>query len=230
MLKETNTSNEAEGADMFFPSIIYILLKGCPKDLKAHLDFIKLYRNPELLESEDDYFLTTMSSAIDFVGNMIGDDLNIEKSEYKDLYDKFSEEKGGEIDQRAHIRKEKKLDKNYDEFENQSEVSCITTQSSAQILGELEKMDVPIISNTLKLNKGIQTEVLKEEIKEVKESTNKSLVSASTASETPASSLWFSKFENKVITENEQFWSKTLTDDFESLKISDLKEMHKIML
>lgn len=79
MLKETNKSKVAEGADMFFPCIIYVLLKGCPKDIKAHVEYIKLYRNPELLESEDDYFLTTMSSAVDFVGNMIGDDLNIEK-------------------------------------------------------------------------------------------------------------------------------------------------------
>ena len=79
MLKETNQDDIGEGADMFFPTIIYTLLKGCPKGIKANVDYIKLYRNEELLESEEDYFLTTMTSAVDFIGGMVGDDLNIEK-------------------------------------------------------------------------------------------------------------------------------------------------------
>eukprot|EP00343_Euplotes_focardii_P001262 CAMPEP_0205800850 /NCGR_PEP_ID=MMETSP0205-20121125/2648_1 /ASSEMBLY_ACC=CAM_ASM_000278 /TAXON_ID=36767 /ORGANISM="Euplotes focardii, Strain TN1" /LENGTH=64 /DNA_ID=CAMNT_0053064629 /DNA_START=600 /DNA_END=794 /DNA_ORIENTATION=+ len=64
-----------------------------------------------------------MSSAIDFAGNMIGDDLNIEKSEYKDKYHKFEQEKGIEMDQRINMRKEKNVQRDYDEYENQSEVS-----------------------------------------------------------------------------------------------------------
>lgn len=234
MLKETNKDDIAEGADMFFPTIIYCLLKGCPKDIKAHVDFIKLYRHHELLESEEDYFLTTMTSAIDFISNMIGDDLNIEKSEYKDLYDKYAEENGQEINDRVQKRQQMKKDRQLDDFENQSDVSVLTTQSNAQILGELEALDVPIICHSLTLSKGIQTEVHFEEKKESrsdnfiqsdKEKSQKSCTSASSNS-----NPLISQIESKVFSENETFWKKQLKDDFESMTISEVKEMHRIML
>ena len=151
----------------------------------------------------------------------------MKNSEYKDLYNRYDQEKGTEIDKRVSQRKEKNLERNYEEFENQSEVSCITTQSSAQILGELEEMDVPIVQSTPKLNKGIQTETVKEE---VKENINKSLISASTSSGSSVNNAWLAKIENKIIHENEDFWKTKLKDDFDNLTISDMREMHKIML
>jgi hypothetical protein len=220
MLKETNKSKVAEGADMFFPCIIYALLKGCPKDVKSHVEYIKLYRNPEMLESEDDYFLTTMSSAVDFVGNMIGDDLNIEKSEYSNLYNRYDEEKGTEVDQRASQRKER----NYDEYENQSDVSCMTTQSSAELLGELESMDVPIVHSALRLNKGIQTNEVKEEVKENK---SQNLNDNSTSS---AHNAFVAEIDNKIVMKYESFWGEKLKDDFDEMTMADVKKMHKIML
>lgn len=123
MLKETNKSSEAEGADMFFPTIIYCLLKGCPRQIKAHVEFIKLYRNPQLLDSEDDYFLTTITSALDFIGCMECDDLNIKESDYRRLYDKHAKKNGIEVDQRIQRRKAQKNERHYDDMDNQSEMS-----------------------------------------------------------------------------------------------------------
>lgn len=158
MLRETNRSSVGDGADMFFPTIIYCLLKGCPKEVKANVDFIKLYRHPQLLDSEDDYFLTTMTSAIEFISNMIDDDLNIEKSEFKELYEKYAEEKSEEVKEKVQRRMEYKMERNYDDFENQSDVSMMTTQSNAQILGELQSLDVPIFGKSLVISKGVQTD------------------------------------------------------------------------
>lgn len=234
MLKETNKDDIAEGADMFFPTIIYCLLKGCPKDIKAHVDFIKLYRHHELLESEEDYFLTTMTSAIDFISNMIGDDLNIEKSEFKDLYDKYAEENGQEINDRIQRRQQLKKERQIDDFENQSDISIMTTQSNAQILGELQALDVPIICHTLTISKGIQTEVHFEEKKECKgdncgqSDKEKSQLSCTSVSSSPNALI--SQIESKVFSDNKAFWKKQLKDDFESMTISDIKEMHRIML
>jgi hypothetical protein len=158
MLKETNKSSVGDGADMFFPTIVYVLIKGTPKDIKANVDFIKLYRHPQLLESEDEYFLTTMTSAIEFVSGMTEEDLNIQKEEFKELYGKFADKKDNEVDARIQKRIEKKEQNDYDEFENQSDISMMTTQSNAQLLGELEVMEVPIMGQSLLLTKGIQTD------------------------------------------------------------------------
>lgn len=157
--------------------------------------------------------------------------LILKNSEYRDLYDRYSEEKGIEIDQRANMRKEMKNNREYDDFDNQSDVSCITTQSSAQLLGELESMDVPIIQNTLKLNKGIQTDHSKEEEKESKSNfeKDKSQQSTSTTSSS-AHNVFVSELDNKIISKYEKFWSEKLKDEFEELNISDVEEMHKIML
>lgn len=155
----------------------------------------------------------------------------MKNSEYRDLYDRYSEEKGVEIDQRANIRKEMKNERDYDEFDNQSDVSCITTQSSAQLLGELESMDVPIIRNTLKLNKGIQTDHSKEEEKESKNNYEKDKSQQSTStSSSSVHNAFVSELDNKIISKYERFWSEKLKDEFKQLNISDVEEMHKIML
>ena len=222
MLKETAKPGSPDGADMFFPSIIYILLKGAPKDVKANIDFIKLYRNPELLDSEDDYFITTLTSAIEFIGNMIGDDLNIEKSEYSDLYNKFSDERDREFQEDAERRAHHRNEQGYDDYENQSDISIMTTQTSAQLIGELQSLDVPVYATSLKLNKGIQTESSYEESKSSKDG---SLNTVSTKDSHKSNHSLKNnnqlkrKIEKEIFHENDVFWTKNLSEDLNNMTI-----------
>lgn len=192
------------------------------------------------MESEEDYFLTTMTSAIDFISNMIDDDLNIEKSEYKDLYNKFEKEKKAETEQLANRREQIQRERNYDEFDNQSEVSIMTTQSHAQILGELQELDIPIIGASLTINKGTQTDNKPELLEDLFDNktppihTGVQVSSKIDTSEMDALSSAFDTspkvpLQNPIIEENKAFIS-SLSENFESLTISQLKEMHEIML
>jgi hypothetical protein len=38
------------------------------------------------------------------------------------------------------------------------------------------------------------------------------------------------QIDNKIFKENEQFWNNSLKDNFEAMTISELKEMHNVMM
>lgn len=71
------------GADEVYPVIVYALLKGNVSKLKSNLNFIKLYRHKNRLESEEDYYYTTLVSAVEFIENLNHTKLNIEEEEFR---------------------------------------------------------------------------------------------------------------------------------------------------
>ena len=155
----------------------------------------------------------------------------MKNSEYKGLYDKYSKEKEPEVQQIEKQRQQKLNERNYDEMDNQSEISAITTQSNAQILGELQEMDVPIIGTSLTLNKGIQTD------KDVRFNENQ-FYADEKSWQTELAQNNYAKGDDitlditeeiKISNEHESFISN-LSDEFDALTIADLKQMHKILL
>lgn len=94
MLKETSASGQAEGADLFFPCTIYSLLQlqkveQLPelsmhfKDgkasffLKSNIVFVQSFRHESRLEGEEDYYLTTIASALEYVHDLKESDLKM---------------------------------------------------------------------------------------------------------------------------------------------------------
>ena len=76
MLKETAKDGTPEGADIFFPCTIYAMLKMKRNEneqsnsttlLKSNLVYIRNFRFESLLHGEEDYYLQTLESAIEFI-------------------------------------------------------------------------------------------------------------------------------------------------------------------
>ncbi|EGC35977.1 hypothetical protein DICPUDRAFT_94413 [Dictyostelium purpureum] len=63
-------TSEIIGADLLLPIVIYCLIKSNLPFLILNLQFISLFRDPTLIESETSYFLVTMFTATSFIENM----------------------------------------------------------------------------------------------------------------------------------------------------------------
>ena len=65
-----------DGADMFFPCSVYALLQlqkyevegsNSTKLLRSNLAYVRNFRQEALLHGEDEYYLTTLESVIEFI-------------------------------------------------------------------------------------------------------------------------------------------------------------------
>ncbi|KAM0750126.1 hypothetical protein T439DRAFT_326091 [Meredithblackwellia eburnea MCA 4105] len=59
-----------EGADAFVPFLIYVVLKANPDHLVSNLQYIQRFRNPEKLQGEGGYYLSSLNGAISFIETM----------------------------------------------------------------------------------------------------------------------------------------------------------------
>ena len=83
-----NSKKKPSGADEVFPIIVYAILKSGIRKLKSNMKFIKNFRHYTRLESVEEYYFTTISSAIEFIENMQVDHLaHIDEYEFKKLCD-----------------------------------------------------------------------------------------------------------------------------------------------
>jgi hypothetical protein len=79
-----NSKKKHSGADEVFPIIVYAILKSGIKKLKSNMKFIKNFRHFTRLESVEEYYFTTISSAIEFIEKMQIDHLaHIKENEFK---------------------------------------------------------------------------------------------------------------------------------------------------
>lgn len=80
MLQETSKSGEPDGADMFFPAQIFVLFQISQyKQLKSNLVYIRCFRVE--LQGQEEYYLTAMESALEFMLNLTDKDLKMEEGE-----------------------------------------------------------------------------------------------------------------------------------------------------
>ena len=72
---------------MFFPACIYSFLKIEEKqilqDLPTNIQFVKHFRHQDRLSGEDEYYLTTLESVVEFIHGVSHNDLKMEESVYK---------------------------------------------------------------------------------------------------------------------------------------------------
>lgn len=78
---------QPDGADMFFPSCIYSFLqieeKVILQDINTNIQFVKHFRHQDRLSGEDEYYLTTLESIVEFIHGISNRDLKIDEKEYK---------------------------------------------------------------------------------------------------------------------------------------------------
>lgn len=76
MLQESSKDGTPDGADMFFPCSVYALLQlqkyevedsNSTKLLRSNLAYVRNFRQEALLHGEDEYYLTTLESVIEFI-------------------------------------------------------------------------------------------------------------------------------------------------------------------
>jgi len=76
--------------------VVYAILKGNVKKLKSNLKYIQLFRHETRLESQEEYYFTTINSALEFIENSNYNKLNIREIDfnaYCDEYDKIELER-----------------------------------------------------------------------------------------------------------------------------------------
>lgn len=84
MLNET--AKEPDGADVLLPTTILALLQLNPgSHLKSNLDYIRLFRSAERFDGQDEYYLTQLESAAEFILKLGPADLKISQEDYQRL-------------------------------------------------------------------------------------------------------------------------------------------------
>jgi hypothetical protein len=80
---DNNTCKRIAGADDIYPLIVYGLLKCNVPKLKSNLAYIKYFRHELRLESSDDYFFTTVNTALQFIDEELSHKkLNIKENDF----------------------------------------------------------------------------------------------------------------------------------------------------
>lgn len=67
MINENSLKKKPSGADEVFPIVVYAILKSGVCKLKSNMKYIKSFRHYSRLESAEEYYFTTISSAIEFI-------------------------------------------------------------------------------------------------------------------------------------------------------------------
>ncbi|KAG6831618.1 hypothetical protein H0H87_004680 [Tephrocybe sp. NHM501043] len=76
--------NADEGADAFVPILIYVVLRANPEHLLSNVEFINRFRNPDKLQSEAGYYLSSLMGAVSFIETMDHTSLsNITQEEFE---------------------------------------------------------------------------------------------------------------------------------------------------
>ncbi|KAF9038495.1 hypothetical protein BJ165DRAFT_1393612 [Panaeolus papilionaceus] len=76
--------HQEEGADNFVPILIFVVLKANPEHLLSNVEFINRFRNPEKLQSEAGYYLSSLMGAVSFIETMDHTSLsNITREEFE---------------------------------------------------------------------------------------------------------------------------------------------------
>jgi len=82
MLNET--AKEPDGADVLLPATILAMLQlgpGCR--VQSNLDYIRRFRSADRFDGQEEYYLTQLESAAEFIIKLGPSDLKIDPDEYR---------------------------------------------------------------------------------------------------------------------------------------------------
>ncbi|KLT38332.1 hypothetical protein CC85DRAFT_331699 [Cutaneotrichosporon oleaginosum] len=84
--------NEA-GADAFVPILIFVVLRASPDCMLSNVEYIQRFRNPEKLQGEAGYYLSSLQGAIAFIETMDASSLsNITQEEFENKVERAIQE------------------------------------------------------------------------------------------------------------------------------------------
>ncbi|KAI5805949.1 hypothetical protein EDC01DRAFT_271477 [Geopyxis carbonaria] len=76
-------SKSDESADKFVPLLIYVVLRANPEHLVSNVQYILRFRNPDKLNGEAGYYLSSLMGAIQFIENLDRSSLTITPEEFE---------------------------------------------------------------------------------------------------------------------------------------------------
>ncbi|TGZ78812.1 hypothetical protein EX30DRAFT_309535 [Ascodesmis nigricans] len=76
-------SKSDESADKFVPLLIYVVLRANPEHLVSNVQYILRFRNPDKLNGEAGYYLSSLMGAIAFIENLDRSSLTITAEEFE---------------------------------------------------------------------------------------------------------------------------------------------------
>ncbi|KAK9455612.1 hypothetical protein V1511DRAFT_458254 [Dipodascopsis uninucleata] len=81
LLRQTHTE---ESADKFLPILIYVVIKAQPQNLFSNVQYIMRFRNPDKLNGEAGYYLSSLQGAMSFIETLDRTSLNITNEEFEE--------------------------------------------------------------------------------------------------------------------------------------------------
>ncbi|KAK9474811.1 uncharacterized protein V1510DRAFT_228912 [Dipodascopsis tothii] len=81
LLRQTRSE---ESADRFLPILIYVVIKAQPRHLISNTQYIMRFRNPDKLNGENGYYLSSLQGAISFIETLDRSALNITDEEFEE--------------------------------------------------------------------------------------------------------------------------------------------------
>ncbi|KAB8339131.1 hypothetical protein FH972_022067 [Carpinus fangiana] len=77
-----NSSNDTS-ADSFIPLLIYTVLKAAPSSLVSNMQYILRFRNPDKLNGEAGYYMSSLMGAVQFIENLDRTSLTISDADFE---------------------------------------------------------------------------------------------------------------------------------------------------
>lgn len=91
MYSKFSKKETSPGAEEVFPLLVFTVIKGKIPKLKSNLNYYTLFRHASRIESQEDYYLQTLSAVIKFIDNLSSENLNINKEEFEQKLKTYTE-------------------------------------------------------------------------------------------------------------------------------------------
>lgn len=83
MYSKFSKKETSPGAEEVFPLLVFTIIKGKIPKLKSNLNYYILFRHASRIESQEDYYLQTLSAVIKFIDNLSSSNLAIDSKDYE---------------------------------------------------------------------------------------------------------------------------------------------------
>ncbi|XP_019856450.1 PREDICTED: vacuolar protein sorting-associated protein 9A-like [Amphimedon queenslandica] len=232
-LLKYSTSDGGTGADDFLPYIIYLILLTSPKHIHSNLRYIRRFRRPTSMTSEEAYYLTQVESGVMFISTLDHTSLSITEEEFKrgmseaedkikngrDVPRRFSKEQGGW--ERLLVD----LAATNPSFKERDEVLS-PLQEEEKELDESKGPRLPTINDSIGFpqSENFEDEEEREGEEEEEEEEVKEMVDTATSDKMEGSSI--SRGQLLMATISDCLLPKLLQKKFEDMTVSELKELH----